>query len=355
VNGGGLHLVPADRPARSGAPPDPQSYQAGCIEAYQASQVARGFSQLTIDNGTGTLERFLAACGHPAWEVTLEDIDRVVGQFAAAGMATNTRRGYVSVFKGFFAFLLARKATEIAAFYGVTLADPIDEFNAARHVGSDSPATAPPPTPARLGEFFAFLRERIATGRVFAIAGRDYALYRTLYHAGLRAEEAVTLDVADVHFDRGPFGKLHVRFGKATHGSGPRPRWVPMLDHLDLILRWYLDDVRPHLPAGSVLFPDQCGGQLHRGSVRNRLTHLLDLEGRPVAERFSPHALRRACATHNYERGVDLIAIQQLLGHWAVGTTMKYVSPSSTFIEDAYRRAISDTLSQLDVNLDGKE
>ncbi|MGO9293565.1 MAG: tyrosine-type recombinase/integrase, partial [Streptosporangiaceae bacterium] len=35
------------------------------------------------------------------------------------------------------------------------------------------------------------------------------------------------------------------------------------------------------------------------------------------ADRFSPHALRRACATHNYERGVDLVAIQQMLGHYA--------------------------------------
>jgi len=31
-----------------------------------------------------------------------------------------------------------------------------------------------------------------------------------------------------------PFGKIHVRLGKGTHGSGPRPRWVPMLDKLDL-------------------------------------------------------------------------------------------------------------------------
>jgi site-specific recombinase XerD len=295
------------------------------------------------------LERFLTACGHPAWEVTQEDIDRVVGELAVAGMACNTRRGYVSAFKGFFAFLLARKATEIQAYYGVTLVDPIDEFNAARHVGADSPAELAPPTPARLEEFFAFLRERIGSARVFGTAGRDYALYRTLYNAGLRAEEAVMLDVADLHFSRGPFGKLHVRFGKATHGSGPRPRWVPMLDHLDLILQWYLDDVRANLPAGPVLFPDQSGGRLHRGSVRNRLAHLLDMEAGPGDERFSPHALRRACATHNYERGVDLVAIQQMLGHWTVGTTMKYVKPSSTFIEDAYRRAVSDTLSQLDV------
>jgi integrase/recombinase XerD len=64
--------------------------------------------------------------------------------------------------------------------------------------------------------------------------------------------------------------------------------------------------------------------------------------------RFSPHSLRHACATRNYERGVDLVAIQQMLGHWHVGTTMRYVTPSATFIEDAYRRAVSGTLAALE-------
>ncbi|WP_251982682.1 tyrosine-type recombinase/integrase [Streptomyces violaceusniger] len=73
----------------------------------------------------------------------------------------------------------------------------------------------------------------------------------------------------------------------------------------------------------------------------------MELEGRPATDRFSPHALRRACATHNYERGVDLLAIQQLLGHWTVSSTMRYVRPSATFIEDAYRRAVTTTLGEL--------
>jgi site-specific recombinase XerD len=348
VDGAGLRLVASASAAAVAAPPDPGAYQARCIEDYQASQTARGFSTLTIDNGTATLERFLAACGRPAWEVTCEDIDRVVGGLAAVGMATSTRRGYVSVFKAFFTFLLARKASEIETLFGERLVDPVDEFNAAHHVGNESPKVAPPPTPQRVDAFFAFLRERIATARVFAAAGRDYALFRTLYHAGLRTEEAVMLDVADLHFDRGPFGKIHVRYGKAAKGSGPRPRWVPMLDGLDLILKWYLTDVRSRLATAAVLFPDQSGDRLHRGSVRNRLAHLLDLEHAPAADRFSPHAMRRACATHNYERGMDLVAIQQLLGHWQVGTTMGYVRPSATFIEDAYRRAVSATLTALE-------
>lgn len=224
---------------------------------------------------------------------------------------------------------------------------PVDEFNASRHVGDDSPAVAPPPVPERLDAFFDFLKTRIAGARKYGPAARDYAMFRTLYHAGLRSEEAALLEISDVHFGRGPFGKLHVRFGKGAHMSGPRPRWVPMLDGLDVLLRWFLADVRPKFPDSPVLFADESGGALHRGTLRNRLRYLMELEGRPAAERFSPHALRRACATHNYERGVDLVAIQQLLGHWTVSSTMRYVRPSATFIEDAYRRAVTSTLAEL--------
>ncbi|GAA3520016.1 hypothetical protein GCM10023075_81890 [Streptosporangium album] len=339
VQGGGVPQEPITT--------DPWQFQAECVEAFVASWTARGFSPVTIDNDTGLLERTLTALGRLAWEVTPEDIDRIVGDLAVAGRATSTRRDYVQIFKGFHRFLQTRKAAQIEAAFGVRLVCPVDEFNASRHVGDDSPAQLPPPTPERVTEFFDFLKVRIASARKYAPAARDYALFRTLYHAGLRSEECALLDQADVHFGRGPFGKLHVRFGKGARTSGPRPRWVPMLDHLDLVLRWFLDDVRGKFPDSTVLFADESGGSLHPGTIRNRLRYLMELEGRPAAERFSPHALRRACATHNYERGVDLVAIQQLLGHWTVSSTMRYVRPSATFIEDAYRRAVAGTLSEL--------
>ncbi len=326
---------------------DPLVFQRECVDAFVASWRARGFSPVTIDNDVGLLERALSALGRPAWEVTAEDIDRVVGDLAVAGRAASTRREYVQIFKGFHRFLQVRKAAEIEASFGVRLVCPVDEFNAARHVGDDSPALLAPPSPERVAEFFEFMKARIATARKYAPAARDYALFRTLYHGGLRSEEAALLEVPDVHFGRGPFGKLHVRFGKAAHTSGPRPRWVPMLDGLDLMLRWFITDVRAKFPDSPVLFADESGGALHRGTIRNRLRYLMQLEGRPVTERFSPHALRRACATHNYERGVDLVAIQQLLGHWTVSSTMRYVRPSATFIEDAYRRAVTSTLAEL--------
>ncbi len=66
-----------------------------------ASWTARGFSPVTIENDSGVLERVLVLLGRPAWEVTVEDMDRAVGALAADGLACSTRRGYVQAFKGF--------------------------------------------------------------------------------------------------------------------------------------------------------------------------------------------------------------------------------------------------------------
>jgi hypothetical protein len=58
---------------------DPARFQTECVEEFVASWTARGFSEVTIANDVGVLERMLAALGRPAWEVTAEDVDRVVG------------------------------------------------------------------------------------------------------------------------------------------------------------------------------------------------------------------------------------------------------------------------------------
>ncbi len=65
------------------------------MEAFVASWMARGFAATTIGNDAGVLERMLAALGCPAWEATPEDVDRMVGELAAAGWATSTRRNYL--------------------------------------------------------------------------------------------------------------------------------------------------------------------------------------------------------------------------------------------------------------------
>ncbi len=204
-----------------------------------------------------------------------------------------------------------------------------------------------PPSKERLEAFFSFARSQVAVACDYRAMARDYAMLRTPYLSAVRVGELVRLDQADVCPQLGPSGKLHVRFGKAANASGPRPRWAPMLEGLEKILAWYLADVRPLFPATEALFCDDDGQALKAGTVRDRLARLLDLEGGTWDERFTPHALRRACATHQYERGMDLIAVQQLLGHRHIASTMAYVKPSQQFVEDAWQRATQSAVRVL--------
>ncbi|MEV0169396.1 tyrosine-type recombinase/integrase [Nonomuraea fuscirosea] len=54
------------------------------------------------------------------------------------------------------------------------------------------------------------------------------------------------------------------------------------------------------------------------------------------ADVLTPHVLRHFCTSRLYQQGMDLIAIQQLLGHAWIATTMKYVHVTGTHIEDAW-------------------
>ncbi len=87
-----------------------------------------------------------------------------------------------------------------------------------------------------------------------------------------RPEEASSLDSPDVHFTRGPFGKLHVRFGKGAHTSGPRPR---------------------RLPAEKAPGPGPAAGQpAAPGSARSRrLGRAATLPGPPRPATDNPHVI----------------------------------------------------------------
>ena len=103
VVSGGLCLV------QGGAAPlptlntmvDPVAFQDSCVEAFRTSQAVRGFAPTSMENTAGVLDRFLSACERPAWEVTAEDVDRVVAELIEQGLSPATRRGYVQAFKGF--------------------------------------------------------------------------------------------------------------------------------------------------------------------------------------------------------------------------------------------------------------
>jgi integrase/recombinase XerD len=190
----------------------------------------------------------------------------------------------------------------------------------------------------------------LATCRKLAPTARNYAAARLMAEIGLRANEVRRLDLTDVKWELGPFGKVHVRYGKGSCGSGPRERMVPLINGAGRTLRWFIEDVwgqfcDDHTRPGAPLFPTErvkanagarrLGPDTLRAALAEvTLRHLPGWDGR-----LTPHVLRHFCASQLYLNGMDLIAIQETLGHAWVATTMRYVHVHRDHVERAWAAA----------------
>jgi integrase/recombinase XerD len=160
---------------------------------------------------------------------------------------------------------------------------------------------------------------------------RDRALLEVMYACGLRASEAIGLELMDVDTEDGV-----VR----ARGKGSKERVVPIGQAALRALRHYLERGRPGLVKGSAeahLFVNFRGGPLTRqGLYKIVRRHAL---GAGLADRMSPHTLRHTFATHLLAGGCDLRSVQEMLGHADVSTTQLYTHLSSERLKDVYFRA----------------
>ena len=82
-----------------------------------------------------------------------------------------------------------------------------------------------PPGGAEIERQFAGWREELATRRKFVPAARNYAAARLEADVGLRVNEIRMLDLDDVRWELGRFGKLNVRHGKGAPAAAPSRGW----------------------------------------------------------------------------------------------------------------------------------
>ena len=180
---------------------------------------------------------------------------------------------------------------------------------------------------------------------------RDYFAASLWRRLGLRMNETVMLDIRDWRPDLGGFGKLHVRHGKGSRGRVPKARLVPAINGADRLTDWWLAEVRhrfgtdwsdpdaPMLPSERH-DPDlqrsrRVGDDaLRRGLCVATATWLPGWSGR-----LTPHVLRHYCASSLYGSGMDLKALQELLGHQWLATTSGYIHVRSDHIEQAWTAA----------------
>ena len=167
---------------------------------------------------------------------------------------------------------------------------------------------------------------------------RDRAILELFYASGLRLSELADLDLDDVN--------LSARMVRVL-GKGRKERLVPFNTSAARAIREYLKDREVLLRDAPViagsrrrsdpLFVNYRGGRLTVRSV-DRLVRRY-VAATSVRLGISPHALRHSFATHLLQRGADLRAIQELLGHARLSTTQRYTHVNAAQLLEVYRKA----------------
>ena len=341
----GLAVVRDLREARAPAgPEDLAEFETDVLAGFVLARSAAGLADGTIRSDVGHLEQVRAWLGRPLWEMEPADADGYFGR-ALHGAAKGTRLARAQALKTYFQFLELRHKVEIHQMTGKVVACPIDEVNRPR--GGTGAALRIPPSAAQVRSLFTGWRTELTICRKFAPTARNYAAARLMADVGLRVNETRSLDLADIKWELGRFGKLHVRHGKGARGSGPRERMVPLINGAGRTLRWFVQDVWGHFdddhtrPAAP-LFPSErrtADGSAARVGDEALRAALADAAARHLPDwpaALTPHVLRHFCASELYRGGMDLVAIQEVLGHAWIATTMRYIHVHRTHVEDAW-------------------
>lgn len=149
-----------------------------------------------------------------------------------------------------------------------------------------------------------------------------------LYATGMRVSELAAIDLADIDLERSV-----VR----VTGKGNKQRMLPFGEPaLDAIELW-INQERPQLKTGptEALLLTKKGKRIGVRAIYQLVSKNLSLEG----QRLGPHSLRHSTATHLLDNGVDLRAVQELLGHSSLGTTQIYTQVSIERLKSSYKNA----------------
>jgi integrase/recombinase XerD len=160
------------------------------------------------------------------------------------------------------------------------------------------------------------------------LALRDRALLELMYACGLRASEAIGIELGDVDIEEGLL---------CARGKGAKERLVPVGSQAMGALRAYCRSARPVLignAAQPLLFVNHRGA----GLTRQGLYKIIQGHARSAGlqARMSPHTLRHTFATHLLAGGCDLRSLQEMLGHADLATTQVYTHLSADRLKDAY-------------------
>jgi integrase/recombinase XerD len=290
------------------------------LEFLAYLELERGLSRNTLEAYRSDLQqygKFLDARGVDPLDVTPADLAAFATELAAGGegrraVGPRTVSRKIACLRSFYRHLRREQILD---------RDPTSELRAPR-------------APERLPKVLS----RDEVHRLLAqprgsspSALRDRALLETMYACGLRASEAIALEVSAVDLEAGIL---------RTHGKGSKERIVPIGSKAVEALQAYLALARPRLVGPreeTRVFVNLRGGGLSRQGLYKIVQRHARRAG--LEHRMSPHTLRHTFATHLLAGGCDLRSLQEMLGHADIGTTQIYTHLSTERLRDVYFEA----------------
>ncbi|MGO4544281.1 site-specific tyrosine recombinase XerD [Paenibacillus sp. 2TAB23] len=165
-----------------------------------------------------------------------------------------------------------------------------------------------------------------------AAGKRDKAMLELIYATGIRVSELVALNVEHVH--------LQLAYIQCV-GTGQKERIVPFGRLAGEAMSAYLQLGRGELTtereSDSALFLNHLGTRLTRQGFWKTIKKHAKEAG--IAQDITPHTLRHSVAAHLLDNGADVRAVQELLGHADISTTLKYTHASKQRIKDTYNQS----------------
>lgn len=160
--------------------------------------------------------------------------------------------------------------------------------------------------------------------RAACVSLRERAELEVFLSCGARATELCKMDIGDINLD--------TREVIIKKGKGNKQRSTFVNDVCVFHLRKYLETRHDDIPA---LFITKRNGRVSRSAVEADMKRIGERAG---VNNVHPHRCRRTFATNMAKRGMDVVAIQALLGHTNLNTTQRYIALSDSFTRNEYER-----------------
>ena len=263
----------------------------GVLPALKQELVLRAYSPSTIKTYINEVRVFLGAIGsRPAATYTVQQLrDYLQYCFEHLKLSENTLHSRINALKFYYEQVLKREKF----FWDI-------------------------PRPKKPLQLPKLLNEDELARLFNSIQNKKHkAILFTAYSAGLRVSEVVNLRLADIDGKR---MQIHVRDAK-----GKKDRYVNLSPVLLDILRQYVKMVRP-VPKEYLFESEQTGKAYPTRTVQQIFTNAKNKAG--IRKEVGIHSLRHSFATHLLDKGTDIRYIKDLLGHFDIKTTERYLHVS---------------------------